>query len=109
MMIREILAMIAFLVGSFFGVFGMIGLFRFRDPYSRLHAGSLCGTTAVFSYLIALLLLAPSLASGTRVFIILVFFLISAPTGSSIVAKFIWESEDAARQRSAMKREDKSL
>ena len=109
MIIREILALIAFLVGTFFGLFGMIGLFRFKDPYSRLHAGSLCGTTAVFSYLIALLLLSPTLASGARIFIILVFFLISAPTGSSIVAKFIWESEDATRQRSSMKREDKSL
>lgn len=109
MIIREILALIAFLVGTFFGLFGMIVLFRFRDPYSRLHAGSLCGTTAVFSYLIALLLLAPSVAIGARVFIILVFFLISAPTGSSIVAKFIWESEDATTQRSSMKREDKSL
>ncbi len=64
MIIREILALIAFLVGTFFGIFGMVGLFRFRDPYSRLHAGSLCGTTAVFSYLIALLLLAPSSRAG---------------------------------------------
>jgi hypothetical protein len=38
-----------------------------------------------------------------------VFFLISAPTGSSIVARFIWESEDAEKHRSSMAKEDKSL
>ncbi|MGE4455040.1 MAG: cation:proton antiporter [Sphaerochaeta sp.] len=109
MILGEIVALIAFLVGTFFGLFGIVGLFRFRDPYSRLHAGSLCGTTAVFSYLIALLALSTSLAMGARIFIILVFFLISAPTGSSIVAKFIWESEDATGARASMKKEDKSL
>ncbi|NBK26566.1 MAG: cation:proton antiporter [Spirochaetia bacterium] len=109
MIVREILALLAFVIGTAFGLVGMVGLFRFKDPYSRLHAGSLCGTTAVFSYLIALLLLSPSVASTLRMIILIVFFLISAPTGSSIVARFIWESEDAERQRSSMNREDKSL
>ena len=109
MIIREILSLIAFLIGTAFGIVGMIGLFRFKDPYSRLHAGSLCGTTAVFSYLIALLLLSPSLASTARLIILIVFFLISAPTGSSIVARFIWESEDAKKHRSSMAKEDKGL
>lgn len=109
MIVREILALLAFVIGTAFGLVGMVGLFRFKDPYSRLHAGSLCGTTAVFSYLIALLLLSPSVASTLRMIILIVFFLISAPTGSSIVARFIWESEDAERQRSCMNREDKSL
>lgn len=109
MIVLEILALIAFIVGTAFGLVGMVGLFRFKDPYSRLHAGSLCGTTAVFSYLIALLLLSPSLASTARLIVLIVFFLISAPTGSSIVARFIWESEDASKHRSSMAKEDKSL
>ena len=109
MIIREILALFAFVVGTGFGLVGMVGLFRFKDPYSRLHAGSLCGTTAVFSYLVALLLLSPSVASTARMVVIILFFLISAPTGSSIVGKFIWESDDANRQRSSMQKEDKRL
>ncbi|HAP56639.1 MAG: monovalent cation/H(+) antiporter subunit G [Sphaerochaeta sp.] len=109
MIIREILALIAFVIGTAFGIAGMVGLFRFKDPYSRLHAGSLCGTTAVFSYLLALLMLSPSLASTARLVILIVFFLISAPTGSSIVARFIWESGDAEQHRSSMAKKDKSL
>ncbi len=109
MIIREVLALIAFIIGTAFGIVGMIGLFRFKDPYSRLHAGSLCGTTTIFSYLIALLILSPSLALTSRIIILIIFFLISAPTGSSIVGKFIWESEEADDQRRSMKKEDKSL
>ncbi|MDC7238671.1 MAG: monovalent cation/H(+) antiporter subunit G [Sphaerochaetaceae bacterium] len=109
MMIKEVVALIFFIIGSAFGIVGMIGLFRFKDPYSRLHAGSLCGTTTVFSYLIALLILSPSIAITSRIVILIIFFLISAPTGSSIVSKFIWESEEAEDQRRSMQKEDKSL
>ncbi|NCC63966.1 MAG: cation:proton antiporter [Spirochaetia bacterium] len=99
LLIKEILALIAFIVGTAFGLVGVIGLFRFKDPYSRLHAGSLCGTTAVFSYFITLLLLSPSVATTARMVVIILFFLISAPTGSSIVGRFIWESNDTEQTK----------
>lgn len=109
MIIKEVIALIFFIIGTAFGIVGMIGLFRFKDPYSRLHAGSLCGTTTVFSYFIALLILSPSIAITSRIIILIIFFLISAPTGSSIVSKFIWESKDAEDQRRSMQKEDKTL
>ncbi|MCF7954068.1 MAG: monovalent cation/H(+) antiporter subunit G [Spirochaetales bacterium] len=91
-MLREILALIAFSSAVIFGTAGLIGLFRFPDPYSRLQAGSLCGTTAVFSIFIGALLLAPNTAVAARIVIIALFFLISAPTGSHIAARFTWNS-----------------
>ena len=109
MIIREVLALIPFIVGTLFGIVGIIGLFRFKDPYSRLHAGSLCGTTAIFSYLVSLLILSPSISTTFRLIILATFFLVSAPTGSSIVGRFIWESEDAKDQRSSMQKEAKRL
>jgi multicomponent Na+:H+ antiporter subunit G len=91
-LIREILAIAAFAIGMIFGVGGIIGLFRFPDPYARLQAGSLAGTTAVFSFFIGSLLLAPTLAMALRIIIIMVFFLLSSPTGGHIVARFTWNS-----------------
>ncbi len=91
-MAREILATICIFVGFVFGLAGLLGLFRFSDPYSRSHAGSLCGTTAVFSLLIGFLLLSPSVVITARLVVIIFFFLVSAPTGSSIVGRFIWQS-----------------
>lgn len=92
MIIRELLAMAAFILAIVFGTAGVLGLFRFPDPYSRLQAGSLCGTTAVFSIFIGALLLSTSAAVAARVIIITIFFLISGPTGSHIVARFSWNA-----------------
>jgi multicomponent Na+:H+ antiporter subunit G len=90
MSIREILALTAFIIATVFTVAAVVGLFRFKDPYSKLQAGSLCGTTAVFTIFIGSLLLSPNTAVTARLVIIIIFFLISAPTGSHIVARFLW-------------------
>jgi multicomponent Na+:H+ antiporter subunit G len=92
MVLREILALLMFISAIVFGTAGIIGLFRFPDPYARLQAGSLCGTTAVFSIFLGALCLASSWAMAARIIIISIFFLVSAPTGSHIVARFAWNS-----------------
>jgi len=89
---RNIIALIAFSAAIIFGTAGIIGLFRFPDPYSKLQAGSLCGTTAVFSIFIGSLALAPTWAMAGRIIIICFFFLLSSPTGAHIVARFAWHS-----------------
>jgi multicomponent Na+:H+ antiporter subunit G len=91
-MVRLIIAGTAFLSAIVFGIAGLIGMFRFPDPYSRLQSGSLCGTTAVFSVFIGALVLSPSTAVTIRLVIIALFFLVSAPTGSHIVARFTWNA-----------------
>lgn len=91
-LVREILAIVVFFFGGVFAVGGAFGLFRFPDPYSRLQAGSLAGTTAVVAVLIGSLILAPSWAIAVRIIILLIFFLLSSPTGAHIVARFAWNS-----------------
>ncbi len=88
----DIIAAVSFLSTIVFGTAGLIGLFRFPDPYSRLQSGSLCGTTAVFSMFIGALALAPNGAVAARIVILTVFFMVSSPTSSHIVARFIWNS-----------------
>ena len=92
MSIREWMALIVFTFAVIFGLAGLIGLYRFPDPYSRMQSGGLCGTTAVFSTFIGALILAPNAAIAARIVVIMVFFLVSAPTGSYIVARFTWQA-----------------
>jgi multicomponent Na+:H+ antiporter subunit G len=92
MLVREIIAAVAFISAIVFGIGGLVGLFRFPDPYARMQAGALCGTTAVFSIFIGALILAPSPAMAVRIILIIFFFLLSAPTGSYIVARFAWNA-----------------
>jgi multicomponent Na+:H+ antiporter subunit G len=91
-MALDLLAAISFLSAIIFGTAGLIGLFRFPDPYARLQSGSLCGTTAVFSIFIGALALSPNWAVAARIVIIAVFFMLSSPTSAHIVARFIWNS-----------------
>jgi len=112
--VREIFALAAFGAGIIFGAAGIAGLFRFSDPYARLQAGSLCGTTSVFSIFIGALFLAPNGAVAARIILITLFFLLSAPTGSHIVARFAWNSgiqpkKPAARRTAASKHSAENL
>jgi len=93
-LIRTVLAGITFTLALIFAVAGTAGLFRFPDPYSRLQAGSLCGTTAVFSVFLGCLFLAETWTVAARIIIIALFFLVSSPTGTHIVARFAWQSGD---------------
>ena len=90
--IRLSIAAAAFLAAVVFGIGGVAGLFRFSEPYTRLQAGSLCGTTTVLFVFLGTLALADSWAMAGRIILLSVFFLISAPTGSHIVARFIWHT-----------------
>src|SRR6056297_1859201 len=91
-LVLDIFAALAFFAAVVFGIGGLAGLFRFPDPYARLQAGSLCGTTAVFSIFLGCLALSPTGAVAARIAIIAFLFMLSAPTGSHIVARFIWNS-----------------
>ena len=92
MIIKEIFAILFFALSCIFGIAGLIGMFRFHDPYSKLQAGSLCGTISVFSVFLGVIFLSPNTAVTGRLIIIAIFFLISAPTGSHIVARFAWNA-----------------
>lgn len=92
-MIREIIALIFFILSVLFGVGGIIGLFRFKGFYERIHSISLLGTTSILSIFIALLALAPSRFFVSRITIIILFFLISSPTATYIVTRMYWKNE----------------
>jgi multicomponent Na+:H+ antiporter subunit G len=102
--IRQWTALLFFILGLIFGAGGVVGLFRFPDPYSRLQSGSLAGTTAVVSFFIGALLLSPDVAFAARIIIIIVFFLLSSPTGAHIVARFTWNSDVPPWKPSGRKR-----
>ncbi|MDC7245611.1 MAG: monovalent cation/H(+) antiporter subunit G [Sphaerochaetaceae bacterium] len=91
-MIRELSAVIFFLLSVFFGIVGMIGLFRSKEPLQMMQTGALCGTTAVFSLFVGLLILSPSPSFLVRFILIIFFFLISSPTSTYIVSRLIWQT-----------------
>ncbi|MCX7725314.1 MAG: monovalent cation/H(+) antiporter subunit G [Chitinispirillaceae bacterium] len=81
------------LLGAIFTLLGVIGLYRFKDNYTRLQASSLATTTAPFTYFILALFLSNEWQSRLRILIIILFFFISSPITTHIIGRYIWKSE----------------
>ncbi|HOZ71456.1 MAG TPA: monovalent cation/H(+) antiporter subunit G [Spirochaetales bacterium] len=94
---RDLAGMALCAVASVFAIAGTLGMLLQKDPYTRLQASSLVGTTATFSVLLAALVTAPSVAIAARMVVIIAFFLISNPTTTHIIAKYAWNSGIAPR------------
>ncbi len=77
--------------GIFFGVLGNLGVLRFPDIYTRLHASSKCGVTSLLSILLALMILKGFTPMSGRILVIIIFFLTSSPVASHIIGRRAWE------------------
>ncbi len=73
--------------GSFFCLTGAVGLFRFPEFFSRIHAASLTDTLGASLILIGLMLQAGWQLALPKLILILVFSLLAGTTASHAMAK----------------------
>lgn len=88
---------LALLIGSGFVVVGVIGLLKFNDPMTRLHAPTKVGTIGIGMLLLASILAA--LASGDPSFhevLIMAFLFVTAPVSANFIAKVNIHRRDCA-------------
>ncbi len=81
-------AALCLLIGSGFVLVGVIGLLKFNDPMTRLHAPTKVGTIGIGMLLLASILVA--LASGDPSFhelLIMAFLFVTAPVSAHFIAK----------------------
>ena len=87
MALLDIVSSILLITGVFFGLSGAIGLFKFPDFFTRVHAASVTDSIAAI-LIIAGLLLQTSLDLNTaKLLFILAFLMITSPTASHALAK----------------------
>lgn len=91
-MISEVLL----LIGSAFALIGAIGMLRFPDVYTRLHANTVCTVGGTVSILLALAYKGP-LLSASKFIIIILFIALTSPTGSHIIANAAYHAGVKAR------------
>ncbi len=89
-----LLVSILLFIGSIFILIASIGLVRFKDLYSRMHA-----TTKATSFGVLLLLLAVSIYFNTwtiyvKAALIIVFIYLTAPLAAHAIAKSYHDSDD---------------
>jgi multicomponent Na+:H+ antiporter subunit G len=83
----DIGAWICLLGGSFFGISGAVGLHRFPDFYTRMHATGVTDTLCASLILAGLMLQADSGLVLAKLFMTLSLLLLTAPTATHALAK----------------------
>ncbi len=82
-----ILSWIALLIGSFLGISGAVGILRFPDFYSRMHAAGITDTLCASLILFGLMLQTQWDIVTVKLMIILLFIFLTSPTATHALAK----------------------
>ena len=83
----DMLSWIFLLGGGFLGITGALGLFRFPDFYTRLHAASVTDTLCAGLIIVGLVLQATSAMMVFKLILILLILAYTSPTGAHALAK----------------------
>ena len=75
------------MAGSFFGISGGIGLLRFPDFYTRMHAAGVTDTLCAALILLGLMLQAGWGLVLIKLFLILALLLLTSPTATHALAR----------------------
>lgn len=75
------------LLSWIFIVFGIIGIFRFKNLYSRLLTSSKIDTASVITILFALIFKCGFSKISAKLFLILIFMLFTGPVTNHIIAR----------------------
>lgn len=83
----DIFSWVFLLTGGFLGITGAIGLFRFPDFYTRLHAASVTDTLCAGLIVLGLVLQAGFSLMSVKLLLILLIFSYTSPTAAHALAK----------------------
>jgi len=87
MFILDIVSSALLIAGVFFGLTGAVGLFKFPDFFTRIHAASVTDSVAAILIIGGLLLQTSFELNTAKLLFILAFLLITSPTASHALAK----------------------
>ena len=85
-MTYEVLSWICLVLGSLVGVIGGIGILRFPDFYTRLHAAGITDTLSSALFLLGLMFQAGLTLASFKLLLIFAFIFFTSPTASHSLA-----------------------
>jgi multicomponent Na+:H+ antiporter subunit G len=92
----SIFATIAVLAGAFFFIAGTLGLLRFGDTLSRVHALTKADNLGLGLIVLGLLPLADSITDALKLVVIWALVLLGGTTGAQLVANAVRREQDPA-------------
>ena len=84
--ITDVLSWVLILIGGFSVIAGAIGVLRFPDVYTRMHAASITDTLGAGTIIAGLILQAGLTLVSAKLFLILIFIFFTSPTSSFALA-----------------------
>jgi len=75
------------IIGAAFNLIAAIGLIRFPDVFTRMHAASKAGTLGSGLMLVAIAFHASDISVGSKAIAAVVFFLLTAPISAHLLAR----------------------
>lgn len=73
-------------LGGLLVIIGTVGVLRFPDFYTRLHASSVTDTSAMYALILGMALMAPSWLVVAKLGAIWVFLFLTSPTATHAIA-----------------------
>jgi multicomponent Na+:H+ antiporter subunit G len=89
-LLRDILSWLLFAAGGFAVVTGALGLVRFPDFYTRLHAAGVTDTAGAELIVLAMMLQAPSWMAAVKLAFIGAFLFMTSPVATHAIAHAAW-------------------
>lgn len=89
-LIRDILSSILFLVGGAGVVIGALGIVRFPDFYTRLHAAGITDTAGAELILLGMILQAPNWLIVAKLVFVGFFLFMTSPVSTHAIAHSAW-------------------
>lgn len=81
-------AAICLFIGAGFALVGVIGLLKFNDPMTRLHAPTKVGTVGIGAILLASMIYSFTIGQGSlHEALIMAFLFVTAPISANFIAK----------------------
>lgn len=82
-----IAAIVCIVCGVFFLGLGAVGLLRFPDFYTRMHAAGKCDTLGILLVLVGLAILEGLTLTSVKIIFIGVFLFLTSPTATHAIAR----------------------
>lgn len=89
MNVLDLLTVVLLVVGAFFCLAGTVGLVRFPDTHSRLHALTKADNLGLGFIVAGLVLQAGSIATAAKILLIWIVVLVSSATSCYLLAAFV--------------------
>jgi multicomponent Na+:H+ antiporter subunit G len=93
----DVIAGIAVVLGSLLALLGAIGLIRFPDVFTRIHAAAKASTMGVILATLAAALEAETFAALALLLLVAALLFLSAPLGTSLLARAAYHDTETSR------------